>query len=156
MYDTLNKYHLALSPLLFPSLAQGFWEPDLKQEAFSGQEPVTLPSIGAGVLNQGVRSGWARAPRLCPHLHVGHALPSAPNKAADRSHHDVGDNSRWAPNSHNHPVLTAVAEGEDLCKGNRCSTSCLSQGTEMANLLAYSSGALQGPSVPQRPTLGWT
>lgn len=57
MYDTLNKYHFALSPLLFLSLAQGFWEPDLKHEAFNGQEPVILPSIGARVLNQGVSSG---------------------------------------------------------------------------------------------------
>lgn len=74
MCDKHNKHHFALSPLLFPSLAQGFWEPHLKNEAFNGQEPVLLPSTGARIRNQGVSRGWARSalavptPMPWPHL----------------------------------------------------------------------------------------
>lgn len=67
MYDIPYKYHFALSPLLFPSPAQRFWEPNLKYEAFNGQEHATLPVLES-LLGMWV-AGFA-VPRLCPHLCV--------------------------------------------------------------------------------------
>lgn len=77
MHDTLNKYNFVLSLLLIPSLAQGLWEPDLKHEDASGQEPVLLSSTSAAVIHQGESTSWPCSSPAVPPQHDGHALPPA-------------------------------------------------------------------------------
>lgn len=74
MYDIPYKYHFALSPLLFPSHTQRFWEPNLKYEAFNGQEHATVSSTSARVLVGDV-SSWVCSSQAVPTpTCVGHTL----------------------------------------------------------------------------------
>lgn len=131
--------------LLFSSLAKGLWEPDLKHEAFNDQEPEILPSASAGVLNQGVSSGWACSSPAVP-IPMLATLCLQPEK---RQLTGATVMLVTTPGGHQTAItmLTSVRWPKEkiFVRGIDVAPDPWLRGTGMADCLAHSSGALHGP-----------